>query len=178
MQQGSAQQGLLLVFTGSGKGKTTAALGLAMRAMGHGRRVAMIQFIKSMTDTGEARAAQRFHDLMDWHVMGKGFTWNAQDPEIHRQAARSAWEMTCQLIGAAAHDLIILDEFTYVVNQQMLPMTEVINVLSARPPEMDLVITGRDAPAPLLEIADLITEMQAVRHPFQRGIRARAGMEF
>lgn len=169
---------LLMIHTGDGKGKTTAALGLALRSMGHGRKVCMIQFIKSDKRTGELAAGERFSDLLECHVMGAGFTWKSGDKTLHRQAAEAAWRLAREKINSAAYDLVILDEMTYPLTYGMISEKEVIEICRERPPRTDVVITGRNAPDALLAAADMVTEMKAVRHHFAAGIRARKGIEF
>ena len=177
-EERQATRGLLLVFTGSGKGKTTAAMGLAMRAMGHGQRVCVIQFIKGGWQTGEQVAGKRFADLLDFHVMGRGFTWKSDDLEEDIAMARKGWELAARTIRENRHRLVILDELTYPLKYNMLAVNEVVRILVDRPAAMHVVVTGRDAPEPLLEAADLITEMREIRHPYSRGIKAQQGIEF
>jgi len=173
-----ATKGLLIVHTGRGKGKTTAALGLAFRTLGHGLPVCIIQFIKGTWKYGELTSAGSFADLLEFHVVGEGFTWKSQDPEADRRAAREGWDLARQRIEAGRHHLIILDEFTYVLNFKMVDEQEAIACIKNRPAAMHLVVTGRDAPVSLLDVADLVTEMREVKHPFKSGIRAQRGIEF
>lgn len=169
--------GLLLVHTGEGKGKTTAALGLAFRALGHGQPVAVVQFIKGRWRTGERRLAERLPGLT-FLAMGEGFTWSGDDAAVHAAAARAAFERTRSLLAEGAHRVVILDELTHALRHGFLGVDEVLAALAARAPGVTAVVTGRDAPAPLLEAADLVTEMRAVKHPFERGVRAQAGIDF
>ena len=171
-------KGLLMVFTGNGKGKTTAALGLAFRALGHGQRVAVIQFIKGSWHYGELESAGRFPDLLDFHVMGRGFTWKSDDLDKDIAKAREAWQFACRLMGENRHQLIILDELTYLVTYKMITEEELLKGLAARPAGMNVAVTGRDASAGLIEAANLVTEMREIKHPFQQGIKARKGVEF
>jgi cob(I)alamin adenosyltransferase len=172
------RKGLLIVNTGNGKGKTTAALGLAFRALGHGLRVCMIQFIKGPWDYGEIKAARRFEGCFEIHTLGGGFTWDSKNLEEDTRIAREAWEFAKQVIGEARHNLVILDELTYLVEYNMIEEAEVIEVLKARPQAMHVVVTGRNASEGLIEAADLVTEMQSVKHPFDEGVKAQRGIEY
>ncbi len=171
-------RGLFLLFTGNGKGKTTAALGLAFRALGHGQRVAMIQFIKGSWKYGELESARRFEDLLDFHVMGRGFTWKSEDLDKDIAVAREAWQFAADLIAGNRHQLVILDELTYLISYNMVAEREILDVLSARPPSMHVVVTGRGASEGLIAAADLVTEMCEIKHPYKKGIRAQKGIEF
>lgn len=171
------EPGLLLVHTGDGKGKTTAALGLAFRALGHGLPVAVVQFIKGRWSTGERRLAEHLPGLT-FLTMGEGFTWTGDAAELHARAARAAFERARALLAEGAHRLVILDELTRALHHGFLELDEVLAALDARAPGVTAVVTGRGAPAPLLEAADLVTEMRAVKHPFERGVRAQAGIDF
>lgn len=170
--------GLLMVNTGKGKGKTTAALGMAFRALGHEFPVCIIQFIKGSWHYGELTAAERFNDLLEFHVAGAGFTWESTDPDIDRKAAQAGWLLAKERIAAGKHHLIILDEFTYAMKFGFVEETEVLDILRNRPPSLHILITGRDAAPALLEMADLVTEMCLVKHPFKSGIKAQKGVEF
>ncbi len=170
--------GLLIVLTGNGKGKTTSALGQAMRAAGNGMRVCFIQFIKGSWKYGEMEAMKRFSDIIDFRVMGRGFTWKSDDIEKDRKAAATAWGQASDAIGSGDFSLVVLDEFTYVMNYDMVDGSQVLEVLKNRPSGVHVVITGRDAPEDLIEAADLVTEMREVKHPYKRGIRAQRGVEF
>jgi len=167
-----------MVHTGNGKGKTTAALGLTFRALGHNLPVCIIQFIKGTWKYGELTTAERFADLLEFHVAGRGFTWKSTDPESDRQAARAGWELAKSLIAAGKHYLIILDEFTYAMKFGMVDEAEVLEVLRRKPEALHVLITGRDASPALTELADLVTEMRAVKHPLKAGIKAQKGIEF
>jgi len=171
-------RGLLIVNTGKGKGKTTAALGLALRALGHGMRVCVIQFIKGKWKSGEVEAAKRFDDLLDMHVLGRGFTWESEDLEEDTRVAQEAWRFAKETLGAGRHDVVILDELTYLIKYEMVSEAEVLEALASRPQGMHVVVTGRDASPSLIEAADLVTEMQAVKHPFEQGVTAQKGIEF
>ncbi len=170
--------GLLIVHTGDGKGKSTAAFGMALRAWGRGMRVGVLQFIKAADgDWGEIRAARQLG--LDWQAVGDGFTWLSEDMEATIARAREGWRLAQDKIRRGGYDLLILDEFTYPLNLGWLAVDEVLDWLAAhRPPELHLVITGRDAPQRLLEAADLVTEMRLVKHPYQQGVPAQPGIEF
>jgi len=172
------KRGLLIVNTGDGKGKTTAALGLMLRAWGRGFRVCVIQFIKAETGSwGELKAAERLE--IEWHKMGDGFTWLSKDMDATIRCARNGWELAQEKIVSGDYDLIVLDEFTYPLNFGWLDNAEVISWLKMhKPPELHLVITGRNAPEALIEYADLVTEMNVVKHPYDQGIKAQPGIEF
>jgi cob(I)alamin adenosyltransferase len=170
-------EGLLLVYTGQGKGKTTAALGLAFRALGRGWRVAVVQFIKGKWKTGERLFAETLPGLT-FLVMGRGFTWDSDDLSRDRRAAEAAWTEAAALITGGEQQVVILDELTYVLNYGFVPAATVVEVLRARPAHVHVVITGRNAPAELVELADLVTDMQKVKHPFDQGRKAALGIDF
>jgi cob(I)alamin adenosyltransferase len=172
------RKGLVLVFTGDGKGKTTAALGTIFRAWGRGFRICVIQFLKAETGNwGEVKAAQRLN--IEWHKTGDGFTWTSKDLDETMAKALHGWEIARQKIASGAYDLILLDEFTYLLHFGWLKSAEVIAWLREnKPADLHLIITGRNAPAELIEYADLVTNMEAVKHPFDQGIKAQAGIEF
>ncbi len=173
------EKGLLIVHTGNGKGKTTAALGLILRAVGHGLAVGVVQFVKSPERRpGELAALARFSDLVDVRVMGQGFTWNTQDRSADSAAARAAWTEAEALLAQPRYGLIVLDELTIALRYGFLPVAEITAALLARRPDLHVVVTGRHAPPDLIAAADLVTEMQAVKHPFQAGIKAQAGIEY
>ena len=171
-------KGLLMVFTGNGKGKTTSALGLAFRALGHGFPVSMIQFIKGSWKYGELETVKQFGDLMEIHVMGRGFTWKSDDLEKDRAAAAKAWEFATETIKKGKHRLVILDELTYLITYKMVDEEKILNVLKSRPTDMHIVVTGRDASKRLIDAADLVTEMGEIKHPYREGIGAQKGVEF
>ncbi len=173
-----AGKGLLIINTGNGKGKTTSALGLALRAAGNSMKVCIIQFIKGNKDTGEAKALARFSDLIEIHTLGSGFTWQARNPDEPRDAAHAAWKVAREKIAGNTFNMVILDEFTYALNLGYLEKDEVLCTILKRPPELHLVITGRDADADLMARADLVTEMREIKHPFQHGGKALRGIEF
>ena len=173
-------RGLLIVHTGNGKGKTTCALGLMMRAVGQGLRCCMIQFMKSRNDRyGEHESAEKLG--IEIHTMGDGFTWDTKNPERDRQTARETWNLCVEKLKTGDYDLLVFDELVYVLSYDMLPVDEVlseIRVARETQPALHVIVTGRDAPKELIEAADLVTEMIEVKHPFQAGIRAQRGIEF
>ena len=171
-------KGLIIVNTGYGKVKTTAALGMAFRTLGHGLPVCIIQFIKGTWKYGELYSAERFADLLEFHVVGKGFTWKSKDLESDRQTALEGWELAKAKIKEGRHSLVILDEFTYALNFKMVEKEEAIAFLKHKPEEIHVMVTGRDAPPALVEIADLVTDMRELKHPFRSGITAQKGVEF
>ncbi|WP_232363755.1 cob(I)yrinic acid a,c-diamide adenosyltransferase [Desulfogranum japonicum] len=172
------RKGLLMVFTGNGKGKTTAALGMAIRAAGHGLKVCFIQFIKGSWHYGELDAKERFSDLIEWHVMGKGFTWKSENLEDDAKLARDAWKMACEAMNSGKYHTVVLDEFTYLLHYNMLELEPCLEILQKRDPNQHVVITGRYAPKELIEAADLVTEMQPIKHPLKKGVKAQKGIEF
>ena len=173
----AGRTGLVIVNTGDGKGKTTAALGVLTRAWGRGMRVAMLQFIKSATGNwGEIRAAKKMG--VEIIPLGDGFTWLSQDLERDRATALACWALCREKIEGGTYDVVILDELTYPLSFGWLPWSEVRGVLAARDPRMHIIITGRDAIPELIEYADLVTEMREIKHPYQRGIKAQPGIEF
>jgi len=146
--------------------------------MGHGMRVCLIQFIKCGKNCGELKAAERFSDLMDVHVLGAGFTWQSEHLEKDIAIAREAWRFAVETIAGDLHAVVILDELTYLVKYGMVPEAEVLKALAGRPARMHIVVTGRDASPGLIELADIVTEMRAVKHPYDDGMRAQRGVEF
>ncbi|MCI5150644.1 MAG: cob(I)yrinic acid a,c-diamide adenosyltransferase [Candidatus Electrothrix sp. MAN1_4] len=172
------KKGLILVFTGHGKGKTTAALGMSMRAAGHGMKTCFIQFIKGNWHNGEMEGLARFRQEIDFYVTGRGFTWKSDDLEKDKAAAQDAWKKAQKAIMSGQYHTVVLDEFTYLLRYHMIDMAEVVEVLCGKPAELHICITGRDAAEELIELADLVTEMQPVKHPYQQGITAQKGIEF
>jgi len=172
------RKGLLIVNTGNGKGKTTAALGIILRAWGHGMRPCVIQFMKSETGQwGEVKAARKLE--IEWLSLGDGFTWTSKDMDETIAKARHAWALAQDKIASNEYDLILLDEFTYPLQFGWLEIKEVLDWLkNNKPTRLHLIITGRNAPTELIEMADLVTEMQSIRHPFDQGISAQPGIEF
>ena len=174
----SVKKGLLMINTGDGKGKTTAALGLIYRALGHNFRVCLLQFIKGTRISGELVSSDRFKDLLDVYVLGEGFTWNSKGMQTHIEAAVNAWSFAKELILSSRYHLIVLDEFTYLVKQNVISEREALEALLSRPEGTHVMITGRNAPHCLIQIADMVTDMRAVRHHFYSGIKAQRGIEF
>ena len=174
----TAGGGLLIVHTGPGKGKSTAAFGLALRALGHGWHVGVVQFVKGAWDTGERAAFARFGDRVSWHTLGEGFTWETQDKARDIAAAEAAWAKARELMAEPSIRLLILDELNIALRYGYLPLAAVIEALKARRPELTVVVTGRNAKPELLAAADCVTEMGAVKHHFAAGFKAQAGIEF
>jgi len=172
------QKGLLIVHTGRGKGKSTAAFGLLLRALGHGWPCSVVQFIKGAWDTGERRALARFPDQLSWHTMGEGFTWETQDRARDMAAAAAAWAKAQELIAAPEIKLLVLDELNIALRYDYLSLAEVVAALRSRRPGLHIVVTGRNAKPELLDAADLVTEMSLVKHHFAAGVKAQAGIEF
>jgi cob(I)alamin adenosyltransferase len=173
-----AEKGLLVVHTGSGKGKSTAAFGLVLRALGHGHRVGVVQFIKGAWHTGERTALERFPDLVSWHTLGEGFTWETQDKARDIAAAQKAWAKACELIEDTSIKLLVLDELNIALRYDYVSLDDVVATLRARRSDLNVVVTGRNAKPDLIAIADLVTEMTLVKHHFQAGVKAQAGIEF
>jgi cob(I)alamin adenosyltransferase len=171
------EKGLLIVHTGPGKGKSTAAFGLLLRALGHGWKVGVVQFVKGAWETGERRILERF-DGVSWHTMGEGFTWETQDRARDIAAATRAWNKARELMADASIRLIVLDELSIALRYDYLSLADVITVLHKRRGDLNIIVTGRNAKPELIEIADLVTEMTLVKHHFAAGVRAQAGIEF
>jgi cob(I)alamin adenosyltransferase len=170
-------RGLVIVNTGAGKGKTTAALGVVLRAWGRGMRVCMLQFIKNRNaNFGEEQAARKLG--VEMIPLGDGFTWMSQDLDRDRALAREGWTLCRQKIASGEYDIVVLDEITYCFNYGWLDLDEVLDVLRGRDPRLHVILTGRDAPADLLAYADLVTEMREVKHPYKEGVQAQKGIEF
>ncbi|APH71061.1 cob(I)yrinic acid a,c-diamide adenosyltransferase [Aquibium oceanicum] len=172
------EKGLLIVNTGPGKGKSTAAFGLALRMLGYGRRVGVVQFIKGAWHTGEKDALARFGDLVAWHAMGEGFTWETQDKARDIAAAERAWQRSRELMADPSFGLVILDELNIALRYEYLDLASVVEALSARRPDLHVVVTGRNVKPELIEAADLVTEMGQVKHHFAAGVKAQQGIEF
>jgi cob(I)alamin adenosyltransferase len=173
------EKGLVIVHTGKGKGKSTAAFGMVFRMLGHGEKVAVVQFVKGRMESGERAALERFGDLVSINIMGEGFTWETQDRQNDLAAARAAWERAKALIMSGEYRLVLLDELNIVLRYDYLPTDEVVSFLRERKPDdVHVVVTGRNAKDALIEIADLVTEMDMVKHPFRSGIKAQKGIEF
>ncbi|MBI5410850.1 MAG: cob(I)yrinic acid a,c-diamide adenosyltransferase [Nitrospirae bacterium] len=172
------EKGLLVVFTGAGKGKTTAALGMAMRCIGHGMNVAVVQFIKGAIDTAEERVLKSFGDQVVFLRMGEGYIWETQDRARDTEFAQRAWDAAKGFIRDPTFAMVILDEFNIALHHDYVHLADVLPVLQERPPMQHVVITGRSAKKELIEAADLVTEMGQVKHPFRKGIKAQKGIEF
>jgi cob(I)alamin adenosyltransferase len=172
----TVDRGVLIVNTGNGKGKSTSAFGMAARALGHGMRVGIVQFIKGSFSTGEEAFFRRFPEVT-YHVMGEGFTWETQDRERDIRAARAAWDLSKQFLTDTRFQLVVLDELNIALKYSYIPLGEVLEALRARPASQHVVVTGRAAPPELIEIADTVTEMNVIKHAFTAGIRAQKGVE-
>ncbi|MCJ9674903.1 cob(I)yrinic acid a,c-diamide adenosyltransferase [Neorhizobium sp. SHOUNA12A] len=172
------EKGLLIVHTGSGKGKSTAAFGLALRMLGNNRRVGVVQFIKGAWSTGEQPALAVFGDRVVWHTMGEGFTWETQDLKRDVAAAEKAWEKALELMADETIGLVILDELNIALRYDYLDLDKIVAALQARRLDLHVVVTGRNAKPALIEAADMVTEMSLVKHHFKAGVKAQAGIEF
>jgi cob(I)alamin adenosyltransferase len=172
------EKGLVIVHTGKGKGKSTAAFGMVFRAIGNGMRVGVVQFVKGRWSTGERKVLDAFPDQVELATMGEGFTWETQDRERDIAAARAAWEKGKAMIADPALDMVLLDELNIVLRYDYLPVEEVLEALAAKPEMKHVIITGRNARDELIEAADLVTEMEVIKHPFRAGVKAQKGIEF
>ena len=172
------KKGLILIYTGNGKGKTTAAFGQAMRAAGNGLKVCIIQFIKGKWRTGESRAVDFFGDRIELYTTGTGFTWEAENRQQVIDAVRKGWDLAVDKIRSDSFDMIILDEITYPILYGILSASEVLSELTARPKKLHIILTGRDAGEELITAADLVTEMREIKHHYTEGITAEKGIEY
>ena len=176
------ERGVLVINTGNGKGKSSAAFGVVARALGHGMKIAVIQFVKGRSDTGEEgfyrRIAETIPGSIYWHVSGEGFTWETQDSARDAAAAHAAWELACGYLADPKIGLVVLDEFTYALKYGWLEIAPVLAALASRPPMQHVIITGRGAPDALIEAADTVTEMALVKHAFKAGVKAMPGLEW
>ena len=172
------EKGLLIVHTGKGKGKSTAAMGLAARAVGNGQKVGIIQFVKGVWETGERVVLEKFPDLCIMKAMGDGFTWETQDRQRDLAAARAAWESAKEMMADPSFDMVIMDELNIVLRYDNLPLDEVLETLANKREMLHVVVTGRNAKDELIEMADLVTEMTQIKHPFRSGVKAQRGIEF
>jgi cob(I)alamin adenosyltransferase len=172
------ERGLVIVHTGKGKGKTTAALGMVCRMIGHGKRVAIIQFIKGAMQTGEKVVFDAFPDQVEFRAMGEGFTWDTQDRARDVVIAMQAWAVAKARIADPDIDMVVCDELNIALRYDYVPLAEVLASLAAKPERKHVVITGRNAPEGLIAVADLVTEMELLKHPFREGVKAQAGIEF
>ena len=176
IKKADRDQGVLLVNTGNGKGKSSAGFGVIARALGHDMRVGVVQFIKGAFSTGEETFFRRIPEV-EYHVMGEGFTWETQDRDRDTAAARQAWSVAARMLDDERYQVILLDELNTVLNKALLPLDEVLDALRRRPPMQHVVITGRHAPEALIELADTVTWMRMEKHAFKQGIKAQKGME-
>jgi cob(I)alamin adenosyltransferase len=172
------ERGLIVVHTGAGKGKSTAAFGMVLRCLGHGMRVGIVQFVKGVWGTGERDVLAKFPELVTCRAMGEGFTWDTQDRARDIAAARAAWDIAKDMIADPSYKLVLLDELNIVLRYDYLPLEEVLAVLRAKPRDLHVIVTGRNARPELIELADLVTEMTLVKHPFRAGVKAQPGIEF
>ncbi|WP_044500476.1 cob(I)yrinic acid a,c-diamide adenosyltransferase [Nostoc sp. PCC 7107] len=177
--QAVPEKGLVIVNTGNGKGKTTAALGMVMRSLGHGYKVAIIQFIKGAWEPSEKQVFSHWEDQLEFHAMGEGFTWETQDRDRDLEKAQAAWEKSLEYIRNPDFQLVLLDEINIALKMAYLQIEEVLTGLAEKPPHKHIILTGRGAPAALIERADLVTEMTLIKHPFRdQGVKAQPGIEF
>lgn len=170
--------GLLIVHTGKGKGKSTAAFGMVCRALGHGMNVGVVQFVKGKWETGERKVLEAFADQISIRTMGEGFTWDTQDLNRDIAAARAAWEQAKELMADPDIDMVLMDELNIVLRYDYLPLEEVVETLKNKRPDLHVIVTGRNAKEELIEAAHLVTEMTQIKHPFRQGFKAQAGIEF
>ena len=170
--------GLLIVHTGKGKGKSTAAFGMVMRAIGHGMRVGVVQFVKGRWETGERKVLEAFPDQVTIRTMGEGFTWDTKDLARDIAAARAAWDAAKALMADESYGMVLLDELNIVLRYDYLAIDEIVATLKDKRSDLHVIVTGRNAKEPLIEAADLVTEMEMVKHPFRSGFKAQAGVEF
>lgn len=174
----AVERGVLVVNTGTGKGKSSAAFGLVARAIGHGMKVAVVQFVKSRADTGEEGFYRRFPNQVRWHVMGEGFTWETQDGARDAAAAQAAWQQALAYLADPSVGMVVLDEITYAFKYGWLDVAAVVAALQARPPMQHAIATGRAAPKELVDAADTVSEVRMVKHAFAAGVKAMPGVEF
>lgn len=172
------EKGLVIVHTGKGKGKSTAAFGMVFRSLGHGMKVGVVQFVKGAWETGERWVLERFPEQVTISALGEGFTWETQDRVRDIEMARGAWEQAKAMIMDGSYDMVLCDELNIVLRYDYLPVQEVIDVLKSKPEMTHVIITGRNAKEELIEVADLVTEMEMIKHPFRSGVKAQKGVEF
>lgn len=172
------EKGLVIVHTGKGKGKSSAGFGMVFRALGHGMKIGVVQFVKGSWDTGERWVLEKFPEQVTISALGEGFTWETQDRARDIAMARDAWEQAKALILDESYDMVLCDELNIVLRYDYLPVEEIIEVLSAKPEMKHVIITGRNAKDELIEFADLVTEMEMIKHPFRSGVKAQKGIEF
>lgn len=169
--------GRIIIHTGDGKGKTTAALGTVFRALGHGQKVCVVQFIKGQGKYGERLLAEKL-DNLDWHICGKGFVFSKEQIDEDKKVAEHGFRLAAEIIASDRYDLVVLDELTYLPNLGFLPVEKIIETLRTKPTRLSIIITGRNAPSELVEMADTVSEISVVKHGYQQGIRAQKGVEF
>lgn len=178
MAEKTQEKGLIIVHTGKGKGKSTAAFGMVLRCLGHGMKVGVVQYIKGKWDTGERSILEKFPDLIEIKALGEGFTWETQDRARDIAFARAAWDESKRMMADPSFDFVLLDEINIALRYDYLPLEEVLETLKAKRPGLHVVLTGRNAKDDLIALADLVTEMEMVKHPFRDGVKAQAGVEF
>lgn len=176
--EATGEKGLIIVHTGSGKGKSTAAFGMCLRAIHHGLRVGVVQYVKGPIASGEVEVFKSFGDAVEWHRMGEGFSWITQDEELDRKAAEAAWEKSLDLMARPEIGMVVLDEINVALRRGQLPLEAVLEALREKREMLHVVLTGRGAKPELQEMADLVTEMKMVKHPYRAGIKAQKGVEF
>lgn len=174
----TGEKGLLIVHTGKGKGKSSSAFGMALRCLGHGMKVGIVQYVKGAWDTGEARFLARFPELCEIKSLGEGFTWETQDRARDVAAAERAWAESARMLADPSYAMVILDEINISLRYEQIPLGTVLDAIAARPALQHVVATGRNAAPELIEMADLVTEMTLIKHPFRDGIKAQKGVEF
>jgi cob(I)alamin adenosyltransferase len=172
------EKGLIIINTGKGKGKTTAGFGIVFRAIGNGMRVGIVQFVKGKWETGERLALDKFKEQVEFHTMGEGFTWETQDRERDILAAEKAWKKSKELINDTTNNVVLLDELNIVLRYNYIPIDDVLETLKNKPKDKHVITTGRNAKEELIEIADLVTSMEIIKHPFRSGVKAQKGIEF
>jgi cob(I)alamin adenosyltransferase len=178
MAEKTREKGLIIIHTGKGKGKSTAAFGMVMRCIGHGMKVGVVQFIKGKWETGERTVLERFPDQIEIKALGEGFTWETQDRARDIAFARAAWDEGKRMMSDPSFQFVLLDEINIALRYDYLPVEEVISFLKSKRPDLHVCITGRNAKEELIAIADLVTEMEMIKHPFRDGVKAQAGIEF
>jgi cob(I)alamin adenosyltransferase len=178
MASKTQEKGLIIVHTGKGKGKSTAAFGMVLRCLGHGKKVGVVQYIKGKWDTGERVVLEKFPDLIEIKALGEGFTWETQDRARDIAFARAAWDESKRMMNDDSFDFVLMDEINIALRYDYLPIDEVLDFLKSKRPDLHVVLTGRNAKDELIAIADLVTEMEMVKHPFRDGVKAQAGVEF
>lgn len=177
MANGKKKKGLIIVNTGDGKGKTTSAMGIALRAAGHGMKSVMVQFIKGSWSYGELISSKKLGNF-DIFPMGRGFTWESENIELDRQAAQKAWEMCKEKALSGEYNIAIFDEINYAIHLGLIDVKEVVDFLKNKPEELHLILTGRNASKEIIKLADMVTEMKEIKHPFKKGIVAQKGIEY